>query len=950
MTVPDDAAAIRAELAAVLAAANDPAALLPAVLPCAPLDLLIELHAVVTGSILSDLAKAGRAAAAAQVVAARFPEDALLQAQARWTHGTAVLYIPDYACALADYDAALRAYDCACKQLAPAIPERDVRIVHVVRVACLSELGRYHEAQQAAIAAEQWLSEHPHDYARLTLLLNQSQLAGNMGAYVEMVNVADAMIALATALNATARLAQGWINRAYACTFLGRFHEAEKALDAAIATATRAQEPLTVARAQWNRARLLRCQGRLFDALQVLREAQGGLAQAAGEAATVALEEACIYERLRQLSDAQQAAQRAAERYAELEMPAYSAGAYLQAATVAIQQQRRSTARRLLDRARPQLDQADLAQLRAQAAVVEAELAALPDDMVPFAPSARQRRIARRQAQQAAAVLGASGLVQEAARAQLVSAALASELGDDAAALALYRSLLHQTAPSVQLAAHAGLGAALPPAEGLAYLQHAAKLTVDQRRRLPMEELQARYSSETSPHHLRLAACCLELNDVVGALHSVWAAKAGPILDLRAAAATLDRTTDEALRAYKMELARWRAQADDQRREAQHALQQQLMERAAYFTQQAELAEAAVQTTEHALTAALRVLDDRGGFAEVPTVPELQAALPDGTALLEYAERDDALICFVVRPEHDVECRVLGDTRALERLVDRWMLVCRRLMCDPQATDAAAQIAAALAPLCELLVQPLADVVEHSPDVLIAPWGIMHHVPWAALIANLAHRHIPGLITLTPCGALWAATADLSNAAPGAPRLLGYAGSGARHLPCVGEELAAIAHHLPHAQVCLDATAADLRETPPPRVLHLAAHALTNPVAPVCSTIELADGPFLLLEAHRLNLRGTQLVVLSACETSVRPDYGDMALALAGAFLCAGARAVLASLWQVSDAATAALMDRFYAAVAGGVSPAAALGRAQQEMRAAYPLDWAAFQLWAAAA
>jgi len=89
--------------------------------------------------------------------------------------------------------------------------------------------------------------------------------------------------------------------------------------------------------------------------------------------------------------------------------------------------------------------------------------------------------------------------------------------------------------------------------------------------------------------------------------------------------------------------------------------------------------------------------------------------------------------------------------------------------------------------------------------------------------------------------------------------------------------------------------------------------------------------------------------VLSACETSVRPDHGDMALALAGAFLCAGAQAVLASLWAVSDAVTALLMEHFYAALAGGSRPAAALRQAQRQVRDAHPLDWAAFQLWAGA-
>ena len=78
------------------------------------------------------------------------------------------------------------------------------------------------------------------------------------------------------------------------------------------------------------------------------------------------------------------------------------------------------------------------------------------------------------------------------------------------------------------------------------------------------------------------------------------------------------------------------------------------------------------------------------------------------------------------------------------------------------------------------------------------------------------------------------------------------------------------------------------------------------------------DGILTALEVAELDLSGVELTVLSACETGLgetaggRQAGGEGLLGLQRAFQVAGARGVVATLWDVDDEATRALMERFY--------------------------------------
>ena len=112
------------------------------------------------------------------------------------------------------------------------------------------------------------------------------------------------------------------------------------------------------------------------------------------------------------------------------------------------------------------------------------------------------------------------------------------------------------------------------------------------------------------------------------------------------------------------------------------------------------------------------------------------------------------------------------------------------------------------------------------------------------------------------------------------------------------------------------------------------------------------DGYLTAAEAVTLNLKGTELVVLSACSTGQgEVRTGEGVYGLQRSLTVAGARSTLLSLWKVDDAATAAFMTSFYKRLKAGEGRSDALAAVQKEFREGpipawqHPYYWAAWQL-----
>jgi hypothetical protein len=157
------------------------------------------------------------------------------------------------------------------------------------------------------------------------------------------------------------------------------------------------------------------------------------------------------------------------------------------------------------------------------------------------------------------------------------------------------------------------------------------------------------------------------------------------------------------------------------------------------------------------------------------------------------------------------------------------------------------------------------------------------------------------------------------------------------------------------------ATEEAVRSLPPSRVLHFASHGLIDHRSPTSSSIVLStegggdgerehDGFLQAWEVIESLDLDSDLVVLSACNTGLGPLAGSEGLlGLSRAFLLAGSRSLLVSLWPLSDQASSLFMEHFYDALLDGVGKDEALRRAQAAVRATeefrHPYYWAAFEL-----
>ncbi len=343
---------------------------------------------------------------------------------------------------------------------------------------------------------------------------------------------------------------------------------------------------------------------------------------------------------------------------------------------------------------------------------------------------------------------------------------------------------------------------------------------------------------------------------------------------------------------------------------------------------------------------------------EPPSLRDVQAALPPTGALVELvlyratqvdgrpAPKPHPLryAAYVARPDR-LDWVDLGPASVIDEHA-------RALR---QAIQHERRVYAPARALYDAVMKPVEARLGDATELFIAPDGMLALVPFEVLLDEcttyLVERYSlrylgSGRELLRPPAARPASTT----------RALVLANPAGARLPGTEREAEALRALLGDGTRVMrdgEATAVKLRDERP-RVLHIATHGGVidgdaSPLDPMmASMLWLADGPLTAYEVSGWDLRGTELVTLSACMTGWGTvARGEGVLNMRRAFALAGARTQVTSLWPVADQSTTRLMVEYYRYLAAGLGRSEAMRRAQldrlHDPATAHPYHWAAF-------
>jgi len=355
-------------------------------------------------------------------------------------------------------------------------------------------------------------------------------------------------------------------------------------------------------------------------------------------------------------------------------------------------------------------------------------------------------------------------------------------------------------------------------------------------------------------------------------------------------------------------------------------------------------------------------------YASVTNVEPLpletvRESLPDGAAMISYFVSTNFVHAWVISRTGMHYASLPLDAAKLQRIVC-WAkhFAPKEQQRGASREDASCGAMATDEEAFNRLVAPLLHHAGGATTLVLVPHGVLHYVPFAALRNGETGRYLVQDYTLVYTPSASALRFLHAKESPAGRRAL-VIGNPKTPLPLLpiphtAEEATAVAQMFDTtAHLDKDASESLLYDLGGRfDFVHIAAHGLYDGDNPLFSRIALApddkkDGSLTVHEIlSSVDLTGTKLVVLSACQSAVGArSGGDEVVSLTRALLYAGTPNVISTLWNINDAASEDLMTELYRRLTGGSSAAVALRQAQIHLleNPAFhdPKYWAAFTL-----
>lgn len=333
-----------------------------------------------------------------------------------------------------------------------------------------------------------------------------------------------------------------------------------------------------------------------------------------------------------------------------------------------------------------------------------------------------------------------------------------------------------------------------------------------------------------------------------------------------------------------------------------------------------------------------RVVVSSLGNTRPLNLKQVQQALPLNIQLLSYTVTEKKLIIWLVTRNMVFAESVDCDLERLQQIVSSYMndLRSRRNIeaVNSQASD-----------LYRILISPIAAKLDRNNLLCVIPDGILHQLPFAALVSPTDDRYLieDFSIITNPSASVMVRTAKLAAAKRSGKteRFIGVSNPSFNYkrfpelpaLPSAEEEVSRILTLYPGGELLKNEQATEpalIRNLSRYSIVHIAGHILINSQSPLQSSILLAeensqslrgvkgheitsDGTLQALEIYQMKLPAAKLVVLSGCQSAVGDhNRGEALSLLTQSFFAAGVPTVIASLWEVDDAASAEMMYSFH--------------------------------------